>query len=266
LNHININGQIMEAPAPGVTGYDNAAFRYGYGLFETMLVQKGRIRLWSYHCNRLYAGVQQLRLELPSAGRVEQEVLALAEKNESSALCRVRLQVFGGQGMYGLDGKAGYIIECFPVNDAGIPVEGGRIVAGIAAGVKKSIDAFSNLKTCSALIYAMALQDAKENNWQDALICNVHGNVIESSIANIFWIKANELYTPPLSEGCVAGVMRQYIVDTLAVKEQPLTVTALGEADEVFLTNAIRIRSVKQVGSRVYQTPATHALLSGLLL
>jgi branched-chain amino acid aminotransferase len=124
---------------------------------------------------------------------------------------------------------------------------------GIISHLRKANDSLANLKSCNALIYAVAAQEAKTNKWNDALLCNTAGNIIESTIANIFWLKDKQVYTPPLTEGCVAGVMRRHIINSVPVVEQPLSATTIHNADGVFLTNAIRrIKWVRNIGDATY--------------
>ena len=251
MNYININGKITSGTVTGLP-IDNGAFRYGYGLFETMLVVDCEISLRHYHLSRLVGGMQLLQLELPKLlanGLFEEQVLPTVKKNGLEKLCCVRLQVFaGGGGLYGpMVNEAGFVIECFPVDERMLHMNENGLEVGIAAGLHKSTDALANLKSCNALIYSMAARQAKDNKWNDALVCNTKGNIIESTIANIFWIKNGTVYTPPLSEGCIAGVMRRHIAERTPVTEKALHIDELLTADEVFLTNAIR--KMKWVGS-----------------
>ncbi len=251
MNHININGKIIPLEDAGIP-IDNGAFRYGYGLFETLLIQDGAIRLKQYHWDRLFAGMKQLYFEIPALMThewLESQVLATVKKNKLEKLSRVRLQVFAaGGGLYSSGSRQpDFVIECFPLEAETIAINEHGLVAGIATGINKSTDALSNLKSCNALIYAIAARQAKEHKWNDALICNTNGNIIESTLANIFWIKDSVVYTPPLSEGCVAGVMRRNIMEKILVKEKNLTVNELLQADEVFLTNSIKM--IKWVSS-----------------
>lgn len=257
-NYININGTIMDA-IQNETPIDNGAFRYGYGLFETMLVIDGVIQLKQYHWDRLYTGMQQLMPDIPfllQPDRIEEQVLTIVQKNNRGKLCRVRLQVYaGGGGMYGAEvRKAGFVIECFELSEGTLNLNENGLVVGKAEGLQKSNDMLSNLKSCNSLVYAVAAQQAKAHQWNDALICNTAGNIIESTIANIFWIKDGKIYTPPLTEGCVAGVMRRYLTATTGtITEQALTMGELLRADEVFLTNAIkRIKWVGSIGNKNY--------------
>ena len=255
-----MNGKLVLRDAAQIP-VDNGSFRYGYGLFETMLVRGGEIRLKEYHWERLIAGLAILHLDLQrhmDAMYFEKEVMRAVSKNKASALCRVRLQVFaGGGGLFGNDSeKAGYVVECFSLQEDDLKMNENGLVVGLATNLRKSIDGLSNLKSCNALHYAMAARQAKENKWNDTLLMNCDGNVIESAIANIFWIKESVVFTPPLTDGCVAGVMRRHIIENIKVEEESVTPENLRGADEVFLTNAIKgVRWVGSIGATNY----THA-------
>lgn len=237
---------------------DNGTFRYGYGLFESLLVQDGVIELKEYHWDRLVAGIKVLRFELPALMTrewMEEQVLLTAKKNQMEQLCRVRLQLFAGAGgIYDHRSMApGMVIECFHLEPETLGINENGFVTGVATGLDKSPNIFANLKTCNGLLYALAAQQSRDNKWNDILICNTAGNIIESSIANVFWIKNGQLYTPPLTDGCVAGVTRQYIMEKMPVMESSLSAETLLQADEVFLTNAIkRIRWIGNIGDRKY--------------
>jgi branched-chain amino acid aminotransferase len=257
LNFINLNGKLLLA-AEAAPSVDNGAFRYGYGLFETMLVADNAIRLKAYHWERLFAGMEQLYFEVPplmTAAWLEEQVLRTVKKNKLEKLCRVRLQVFAaGGGLYSVEkNQPGFIIECFALEPAAIRLNENGLTIGIATGLNKAIDTLSNLKSCNALIYAIAAKQARENKWNDALVYNCLGNLIESTIANVFWIKNKVIYTPPLADGCIAGVMRRHLMQKTLVVEKSLSVDVLLSADEVFLTNAIRnIRWVGQINQQAY--------------
>ncbi len=263
MNYVNLNGKITSA-AETYIPVDNGAFRYGYGLFETMLVKEGKIGLLQYHMERLFGGLKQLYFEIPplmTPEYLEKEVLQTVKKNKLDALCRVRLQLFAaGGGLFGLENKhPSFVIECFPLDENTLLLNENGLVAGIAAGLAKSMDSLGNLKSCNALIYAIAARQAKAHKWNDALICNTKGAIIESAIANIFWVKNVTVYTPPLKSGCVAGVMRRYIMEKIPVIEKDLSIEELADADEVFFTNAIKkIKWVGAIGNTRYSN--SHAI------
>jgi len=259
----------MEEPEAGVP-YDNRAFRYGYGLFETMLVRDGIIQLAAYHSERLFAGAKVLYFDMPklmTAAYLTEEVLRTVKKNGLEKLCRVRLQLYGGNGgiLEQQNPKPGYIIECYAIHEETTQLNEAGLVLGIADGIMKANDSLANFKTTNALVYAIAAQQAKAHKWNDALVHNNLGNIIESTMANIFWLKDGQLYTPPLSEGCVAGVMRRYIIERIPVTESMLDTDTLYVADEVFLTNTIRrIKWVSVIADKTYSNTLTRKLYSQL--
>ena len=108
------------------------------------------------------------------------------------------------------------------------------------------------------LIYALAAQYAKAQHWNEAIILNQYGRICDTTIANIFFIKDGRIHTPGLSEGCVKGVMRTYLIEQLqkeniSVEEGAYSNEDLLQADEIFLTNAIQgIRWVKSFGGKIY--------------
>lgn len=269
LRYTNLNGKIIEAENATVSA-DNRAFRYGYGLFETMLIKDGKIALAQYHWERLQAGLKALRLELPkllTIAILEEEVLKTVRKNKMEQLCRVRLQLYTDDGglFDGKTQKPQYIVECYPLEEHISQLNETGLVMGIAEGLTKANDSIANYKTTNALVYALAAQQAKENKWNDALILNSAGNIIETTIANIFWIKDGKVYTPPLSEGCISGVMRRYISEHAAVQEQPLTPDVLIHADGVFLSNTIRrIKWVAAIEDHTYSKNAVVAFANSM--
>lgn len=256
MQYINLNGKIVAESQAAVT-VNNSAFRYGYGLYETMLAEGGVIRMWAYHWERLSGGVSLLYGGLPpvSMEDMEREILRTVAENTLTKRCRVRLQVYAyGDGLYCAENvQLRYAIECFAVEgDTRLNEEG--LVVGIAGGIQKAADALSNLKTSNSLMYAMAAKAARARGWDDAFVCNIQGNIAESSIANVFWIKDGIIFTPPLADGCVAGVMRRHVMERVKVVEKSLSKGELDGADEVFLTNAIRgIRWVKSIGTINYR-------------
>jgi branched-chain amino acid aminotransferase len=123
----------------------------------------------------------------------------------------------------------------------------------------KSCTSLSNLKSGNALIYVLASQYAAANNLDDVLIINQYGRIAEATSSNVFWIKNGIIFTPPLTEGPVAGIIREVVIKKataqgLIVQEKLLTVDELLTADECFLTNALNgITLVNQFRSKKFE-------------
>jgi branched-chain amino acid aminotransferase len=255
MEFVIVNGNIVEKNKT-VLFPDDHSYRYGDGLFETMKIVKGNILLEEYHFERLFSGLETLKIKSPvlfTKQKISEQIKELCKKNNCEELARVRLSVSRGSGgLYDCDNKVFYLIESWPLEQKDLAENG--LVIDIFPDARKSIDNFSNLKSANYLPYVMAAIWAKENKLNDALILNQHGRICDSTIANVFWIKDNKIFTPPLNEGCVAGVMRKRILDLRQnIKEKKLTENDLLNADEVLLTNAITgIRWVKQFRDKTY--------------
>jgi branched-chain amino acid aminotransferase len=246
---LNFNGEVRENGV-ALLRADNRGFRYGDGLFETMLVRRGKVRLGEYHFERLSGGMRLLHLEFPrpfSLDMLEGQIRELCARNGLGAgsPARARLTVFReGGGLYNApDRDAAYCIE---VGDA---VAAGWREAGLMLDVfpegRKACDSYSGIKSNNYLLSTQAGMFAGERRLDDCVLLNSHGRVAETSIANIWWVREGRIYTPPLSEGCVAGVMRRWLLEALPaagywVGEESIDPDGLATAEEIFITNAIR--------------------------
>ena len=163
-----------------------------------------------------------------------------------------------------------YIIESWELPVKSLLNENGLMI-DIFPGAKKSCDIFSNIKSNNYLPYAMAALYAKKNKLNDCVLLNSSERVCDSVIANVFIVRGNNIYTPPLSEGCVAGTMRRWMLEKFTLKnyqvsEKILSVEDLLNADELFLTNAIyHIKWVKSFRDKNYSNVAVKKIHNKML-
>ncbi len=255
------NNQFFRTGLPVISA-QNRSFRYGDGLFETMRMHKGKIINAAFHFERLFGGMRVLGFEIPSyfsSAYFIDTVNKLLSKNSILQNARIRLMAFrGDEGIFDVENNStNFIIETFPLPEK-IELNEEGLVVDVFPDSGKSCDKFSNLKSNNYLSSVMAARFAKKNNLDDAIILNSFGRICESSIANIFIIEDQKIITPPLSEGCVAGVIRRWMLEKVSgsnfkIEEKNLSVKELLSADELFLTNSIQpIRWVKQFRSKIY--------------
>ena len=272
MNYVVRNGKLVERENAALAA-DDHSYRYGDGLFETLKVADGNILLKAYHFERLFSGLATLKFSVPSSftkQHVETEIKNLCLKNGCEKLARVRLSVSRGSGgLYDCDNKFSYLIECWPLAQTGF--NGNGLIIDIFPDARKSIDVFANLKSANYLPYVMAAVWAEDNKLNDALILNSNERICDSTIANVFWVKDDRLFTPPLNEGCVAGVMRRKILDLqipdfgFELGESVLTDRILQDADEVFLTNATSgVRWVGKFRTKKYTNKVAGKLFAAL--
>ena len=264
MNFIIFNGRQVSVQEP-VLHASNRAFRYGDGLFETIRVANGKIPLGDLHFKRLFKGMNQLKISIGDLTQesLTQQILQLCRKNDCLLKARVRMQVFRSG-----EEQPGFIIEATELPAKSIDWDDKGFIVDVFQGAAKSTDALSNLKSSNFLPYVMADIFAKENGLEDAIVLNVNGRIADTTRANIFLLKNNQLYTPPLSEGCVEGVMRSWMLENLTreVIQAPLSLNDMSESSEVFLTNAVfGIRWVRSFRNKTYISTYSKKVYSELI-
>lgn len=263
---ICVNGQYFDSCKPVLLS-DNRAYRYGDGFFETILIKNNIIPLEKYHRKRIGKSFELLDYKLPTGITIEnifENIFETCKKNNCTDTVRVRLSFSNGNGgLLETEQYVNYLIEVWPINYIHQDYQLKNLKLGIYKEQMKYNNFISNLKTSSALLFCMASRFAQIKGFDDCIILNHQNNICETTIANIFWIKNNTIFTPPLSEGCVNGVLRTFLLESISnVYEKPCTENALENADEVFLTNAIKgIQPVAQINNKTYVNHLTLELL-----
>lgn len=256
------NGHVISLYEPAIS-FTNRAFRYGDSVFESIRYTNGKIMFLADHIKRIKLSMTTLRMNVPAeftSANIEQLIVHLLEQNSIKQDARIRLTVFRNEGgFYTPDtNDISFLIETEKLEDVGYTLNQKGLWVDIYAEIKKPINKISNIKTGSALLYVMAGLTKTSLRLDDCLLVNDNGNIIESINSNIFVVKNGTLYTSPISDGCVDGIMRKQILDIAAQNkilafEQSLTVHTLTNGDEVFLTNAIKgVQWVGQFKNKFY--------------
>ena len=269
------DGKYLPNSTP-VIGPDNRAFRYGDGIFETLRVAWGKIPLGNYHFKRCFDGMKLMGFEVPvlfTPENLEKNILELCRKNGHLESARVRITLFRGDGgLYDPEShRMHYIIQTWTLPENYKELNNNGLELTTFTLGRKSCDPLSNLKSNSALIYVLAAKFAKDQKCNEAIVLNSSNNIADATIANVFWIKGGDVFTNPLSDGIVAGVMRQYIIDTLIrqgipIIEHSINPEQMVDADEIFLTNALYgIRWVGHFAGKRFSMDKTGKLYHDLI-
>lgn len=242
---------------------DNRSFRYGDGFFETIRWEGNTAFLWEYHLKRFFSTLNELAFVTPTwwdEAFLKSSIQALVVKNKHERQARIRCTVFRGEGgIYDANTNIPQlIIQSWPLEGGLFDLNSNGLDINIFRNAIKTADSYSALKSNSAMPYIMAAQFAKSNRYNDAILLNQWGRVADTTIANIFIINNNNIITPPVSEGCVNGVFRRFLLEKLdksgfGAQELAISEHILKNANQIFLTNAIKgIKWVKNIGSLTY--------------
>jgi len=244
---INLNGNLVEADSVLM---HNRAFLYGDAVFETLKLVNGKVLFMEDHYFRLMASMRIIRMQIPmnfTLEYLEEQIIQLAERNSCSASCRVRLTVYRNDGGYylPLTRSVSFLISVKPMDNHVYTISNESYEVELFKDFYVTKQLLSTIKSTNRLINTVGSIFAEENGYQNCLLLNEEKNVVEALNGNIFMLIGNQLITPPLSEGCLNGVMRKQIL-TLAkntagieVIEKAISPFDLQKADELFITNVI---------------------------
>lgn len=261
------NGEFFSADVP-LLPVQNRSYKWGDGVFETAKVFRGRLLLESLHFERLWASLRLLGME---AGKVftqdnlVAQVLELCRLNDCLDNARIRLAVYRQD-----DDSVGYSIEAVALDEQINHWQENGLAIVLYPFARKSMDAFASLKSANFLPYVLAQRYAAEKGVDDAIVLNTQNFLCDSSKANLFLLRGNNLYTPALHQGCINGVMRRVVLEECKklgyrVFQDEVEESHLLAADEVFLTNAIQIiRWVRQYKTASYKCRHTQKIFEAV--
>lgn len=220
----------------------NDRIRVGDGVFDTMLIIDGHPIYPELHHERLmrHAGVLQIPVKLtPEA--FKRNAITLLERNEfPSGRYVVNTLISRGPAERGLQTPADPQVQV-AMRVTAAPREFPTLHAIIAQTARRNEGSpLSQIKSVNYGVMVMALQEADRTGANEALLLNNKGRVTCATSSNIFAIKNQKLYTPPLSDGVLDGIVRRIMFERYKVVEKSLKPEHLFKSDGVYLTNSIK--------------------------
>lgn len=273
---VNCNGA-LQAADKAIFTHNNRAFKYGDALFETVRYVNGTLFFWEDHYFRLMASMRILRMEIPmdfTLEFLEEEIKKTIESNQlESGAVRVRLTVFRNDG--GLYTPAtndvSYVIETNAMESPFFIIEEKPYEVELFKDYYVNKDMLSNLKTTNKILNVVAGVYAQENGYANCLLVNTDKKVVETINGNLFLVKGNQIKTPPLSDGCLDGIIRKNLMKLIAgsedydLVEDSVSPFELQKMDEMFLTNSIvGIQPISKYRKKEYGTKVAKSLVGKL--
>lgn len=267
---INFNGLLQDNFA--VTS-SNRSFLYGDGIFETLKVVNGKILFSEDHYFRLMASMRIVRMKIPMDFTLEffeNQVISLTDVLSISNSARVRITVFRNDGgLYLPDQNTiSYVIEATSLVSKKYEIAQDNFEVDLFKDSFVSAQLLSTLKTTSKILNVTASIFAKENDLNTCLLLNDKKNVVEAIAGNLFMLAGNKLITPPISEGCLNGIMRKQIIKVMKdfpeieFSEAIISPFDLQKADELFVTNVIQgIQPITKYRKKEFKTTFSAHLL-----
>ena len=219
----SVDGAITLASEARILATDEGLIR-GDGVFEVIRVYDGQPFALDDHLKRLERSALNLRLplDLESVRADANRLLAHAGPGPDHELLRVVITRGGCR-----------LLLTEPLSDTPDRIR----LQSVTYSPTRVLDGVKSLSYAGNML---ASRLARERGADEALLVTPHGRVLEAPTSSIFWVKEEDIFTPPLSEHILASITRALVMDLTAAQEQPCTLEDLFEADEAFLTSTTR--------------------------
>lgn len=268
---INFNGVISSSETNFLA--NNRGFLYGDAVFETFKIRNSKILFLEDHYFRLMASMRIVRMEIPmnfTMEYIEEQILTLARAKNIENSARARITVYRNDGGYYLpqSNTVSFLIAVEGLENSLYSIVSQEYVVDLYTDFYVAKQLLSSIKNTNKLLNTTASIYASENGLDNCLLLNDSKNVIEAIQGNLFMLKGNRLITPPVSEGCLNGVMRKQIlklaktIENLEVVEEVISPFDLQKADELFITNVIKgIQPITKYRKKEYKVDFAAILL-----
>jgi branched-chain amino acid aminotransferase len=212
---------------------------YGWGIFETMRAFEGKIVFLDEHVQRLASSAKKIHLAQPYSHKQWRAIIAEAVRESRLADGYVRISLYK---------KTDDTVDSVLVVKPYQPYSSRKYSIGFRGCVSRfrrdGAYPLSAIKSTSYMIFRLASQDAARRGYDEAIMLDSQGHIVEGSRTNIFLVKRRRLLSPPLSSGCIDGITRKAVCELagrqgIEVRQQELGLDDLMNAEEAFLTNSL---------------------------
>lgn len=271
---VNCSGNIQENSAILIDS--NRGFLFGDSVFETIKVLGDKVLFLEDHYFRLMASMRICRMEIPmnfTMEYFESQILNLIATFSDSNSYRVRFSVYRDSDGFYLPKSRNvqFIVAASALNSELYAIGKESYEVELYKDFYVSKQLLSTLKTNNKMLQITGSIFADENGYDNCLVLNDEKNVVEALQSNLFMKTGNVVVTPPVSDGCLNGIMRKQVLEILKkiegieVKEASISPFDLQKADELFLTNVISgIQPITKYRKKEYTTEFASDVLKRL--
>lgn len=239
--HYYLDNDIIYTAGRLPVNCEDRGLLYGFSLFETMLVHRGRLIMPRRHMERLYRSAGVLGINIPAG--IEGMTGTCGEVVNKSGVKNGALRVTVTAGTE--KGEQGMVL--FTVRD-GTAYNNEHYEKGFALRLlsftRSECSPLVAHKTANYLENLLGRREALIKGYHEGLFLNSRGKVAEGTASNIFIVKGNEIITPPPEAGLLPGTVRRLVIEEsgrlgYCCREDNFTVGDIEKAGECFLTNSL---------------------------
>lgn len=203
-------------------------YYFGIGAFETIAVENGMPQFLSQHYRRLLSALEFLNLTVDFHQIEEKVNLALTGKEMQKGRKVLKITV----------SEKNILVTTRNNNYQKCDYEKGFVTA-LSNVRRNETSPFTYHKTLNYGDCILEKRHAKEIGIQEPVFLNTKGQIAEGATTNVFFVKNQQLISPPVSCGMLPGIMREYLYSAYPIKEQIIMPEDIEKFDEMFLTNSL---------------------------
>ena len=216
----------------------------GWGVFTTLRVSEGVLFAFERHWARIMRDAASFHVPIPDdAGKVRRQLHELVHANRAYNSTLRLVIVRNGGGMWADPAPkrpSDLIALTADSKDWGVGVK-----LALQGNARHAASPFAGTKILSWSMNLTWRESAQRRGFDEVILLNERGEVAECTSANIFIAKGSQVWTPPLSSGCLPGITRELLLGEIGVPgiqigEKALLPEDLESADEVFITSTTR--------------------------
>jgi len=252
-------------PCDGVDPLDRA-FLYGDGLFTSVRISGGEPQLWTRHLQRLQLGADRLGLDVHFA-ELELDVFQKAELIQHGVLKVIISRGIGARGYLPPQQSAIVYLQLFPSAEHSDDLCKPPITSGILTSqLGQVMPQLAGLKTLNRLEQVLLRQELAGFGWNEGLVCDVNGLIVEGIYSNCFFLVDGEWWTPPIDCSGILGVMRAELIGRMQAQEISVHLRTLhrddvAQIEALFFCNALtQIVPVSALNGRTLNLSAVTSL------
>lgn len=214
---------------------------YGDGVFTTAKVVDGRVLLLAKHIERLKSSCTRICLTGVDWQSLMDEVEVQCAHFQLAVLKVVITSGTGGRGYSRVGVSMPNVIVMvheFPTHYFNWQQSG--VSVGIAETTLGINPLLAGIKHLNRLEQVLIRKELDESQWQDLIVLDAQHNIVETSCANVFWIKNTTVYTPKLDNAGVAGLLRNQAISQFSeIKLVKEPIHSLVDIDAMIICNSV---------------------------
>ncbi|KZN30806.1 hypothetical protein N474_19970 [Pseudoalteromonas luteoviolacea CPMOR-2] len=234
--------------------HKDRGLNYGDGFFTTVKITSGRLALWDYHLERLQKCAKVLGFPALDYMSLTSDCQEVARQRKCGFLKVLVTRGCGGRG-YGVPEKPSptIIISQGELPSHYVDWQSKGVSLGYSEIQLGHQPLFAGLKTLNRLEQVMIKQAAQGSVFDDVIVEDIAGNVIESSASNILIVKNGKMLTPKLDLCGISGVYLRHLCSQREITEQRVKRQDLEAADAIFICNSLMgLVPVKALDKQVF--------------